>query len=445
MKQISFLLCLRYLQHRKVVLLSIVAVALSCAMLITTDSLFTGFIETIETSAGRLMGDIIIEAPSGAVITDYHELIDSLQSAESIQSATPVLQSHGLLLAGPGKVRPVIAWGIELPGRLSVTPLHDALLLQKQKPAAEVGFDVPDGPDAVGGIVGIGVLSRPDEKTDLYDMEAVKGMIGRTMALSTGSVTQSDEQADRFSRKVIKFQLADVVMAGIYQFDESFVLLPIEELSKQLYPDRPNAASAVHIRLAARTDEDKAIAIVTGMWRNFAQDRFKWYPFASIESANQRQQAQIVEYRKQMDVLLFIFGFISTGIIILVFCIFYLIVMTRRKDIGILKSCGLSAVSTAFIFILFGLIVGILGAGLGIGLGYVMIANINPIERFISMTMGINLWRASTYMFTQIPNTMHWDSVLWVTAAGVTAAAVGSLLPAIAAARIRPVETLQYE
>lgn len=419
-------------------------------MLIATDSLFTGFIETIETSAGRFMGDIIITAPSGAVITEYDKLIDSLESAETIHSATSVLQSHGLLLAGPGKVRPVMAWGVELPGRLSVTPLQESLLFQNEKPAEQVGFDVPDCPDAVGGIVGIGALVRPDEKTDVYNMDAVKDMIGQKMALTTGSVAQAENGQsgrleNRFSRKVVKFQLSDVVMTGVYQFDESSVLLPIEYLSEQLYPGRPKAATAVHIRLTPDTEPEKALAVVRGIWRNFAQDRFQWSPFVSIESAKIMQEAQVAEYHKQMGVLLFIFGLISTSIIILVFCIFYLIVMTRRKDIGILKSCGLSSFSTAAIFILFGLIVGILGAALGIGLGYVIIININAIEHFISVALGLNLWRASTYMFTQIPNTMHWGSVIWVTAAGVTAAAVGSLLPAIAAARIRPVETLQYE
>ena len=452
MKQISFLLCLRYLQHRKIVLLSILAVALSCALLIATDSLFTGFIETVESSVGKHMGDIIMEAPSGAVITEYDTLIESFESAECIQSATSVLQSQGLLLAAPSKVRPVKVLGIELPRRLSVTPLQDSLLFQKEKPIEKIGFEVSDAPRAIGGIVGVGVLTGPDEKTDLYDMDAVKSMLGQKMALTTGSMSQRKDSSEtsgsgrvQFSRKVIKFQLADVIMTGVYQFDESFVLLPIEHLSKILYPDKEKVADTIHIRLAPGVDEQKAMAVVRGIWRNFAQERFEWYSFIMIDSAKEMNKAQIIEYRKQMDVLLFIFGLISMGIIILVFCIFYLIVMTRRKDIGILKSCGLSSPATATIFILFGTVVGFVGAMLGIGLGYVIIININPIERLMSVALGINLWKASTYMFTQIPNTMNWSSVLWVTAAGVIAAAIGSLVPAIAAARIRPVETLQYE
>ena len=140
-----------------------------------------------------------------------------------------------------------------------------------------------------------------------------------------------------------------------------------------------------------------------------------------------------------------IFGLVSLGIILLVFCIFYLIVMTRRKDIGILKSCGLSSPSVAGLFVVFGVVVGIVGSIAGIGLGWLIIDNINTIEHAIARVFGFKLWKAGTYMFSQIPNTMHWASVLWITTAGVVAAAAGSLIPAAAAARVRPVETLQYE
>lgn len=449
MKQISVLLCFRYLQHRRIVLLSITAVALSCALLIATDSLFTGFICAVENSVGQHLGDIILETPANHVITDYNVLIASLQEADCIRSATAVLSSQGLLLSAPGKVRAVRIWGIELPRRLEVTPLQDSLLFQKDKPAQQVGFEVPGAAEKTGGIAGIGVLTRPDEITDEYDIESVKEMLGQSMMLTCGAVSyeqnRQDQTAPRFSRRVVRFALADVMMTGVNDFDESFVMLPLEYLSGQLYPQSPPAANIIHIRLANGADEAEAMAIVRGLWNNFAKPRFAWYDFVSIESARAMQARLIAEYKKQMGVLLLIFGLVSMGIILLVFCIFYLIVMTRRKDIGILKSCGLSSFSVAAMFVLFGTIVGLIGAGAGIGLGWLIIDNINAIEQTVASVFGIKLWKASTYLFSRIPNTMHWGSVTWITACSIGAAAAGSLIPAIAAARIRPVEILQYE
>jgi lipoprotein-releasing system permease protein len=167
--------------------------------------------------------------------------------------------------------------------------------------------------------------------------------------------------------------------------------------------------------------------------------------YASVTSTRVLYDHMIAEYKKQMNVLLFIFGLVSIGIILLVFCIFYLIVMTRRKDIGILKSCGLSSPSVAALFVLFGTAVGIVGALLGIGLGWLIIDNINAIEQTIASAFGMKLWKSGTYMFSRIPDTMHWGSVLWITATGIGAAMLGSLIPAVAAARVKPVKTLQYE
>lgn len=425
------------------------AVALSCALLIVTDSLFTGFIDKIENGFSPYLGDVIFKTPSGKTLTGYDEFIGALCEAESIESATAVLSSEGLLLSSPRKVKAASVWGIEPLRSLNVTPLNDALLFNRTEENSQIHFSIANNPEAMGGIVSIGLLTQPDELTDEYDIEAVRGMLGQPMALTTGTVMQNSENAEtaqpRFSRKVIKFSLTDVVRTGINEFDESLVLLPIETLSSQLYPDQATCANRLHIRLAPGADAEAATLVIRGLWRDFAGNRFNWSDFVSIIPTKQMQARMIVEYKKQMKVLLMIFGLVSGGIILLVFCIFYLIVMTRRKDIGILKSCGLSSPSVAGMFVLFGVVVGIVGAAAGIGLGWLIIDNINAIEQAIASVFGLKIWKASTYYFTQIPDTMHWGSVLWVTAAGIGAAAVGSLIPAAAAARVKPVETLQYE
>jgi lipoprotein-releasing system permease protein len=438
------------LQRRRIVILSIAAVALSCALLIATDSLFTGFIDNVENSLGRYQGDIVLGMPSGGTIEDTDILVKSLVEADCIDAAAPVLETQGLLLAGKGKVKPVQTWGIDLTYQKQVMPISECFLFQKEKPLEQISFDIPDDPDVIGGIVGVGVLSQPDETTDEYDIDALQQMLGEPMNLTTGVLLPSDTPDDsasipNLSRKVMRFKLADALMTGVHDFDEMFILVPIEELSAKMYPDKGLVANRVHIRLIEGTDEAQAVEIVRDIWKNFTNERSGIYRFAWIGTAKEANAPMVGEYQKQMKVLLFIFGLISMGIIILVFCIFYLIVMTRRKDIGILKSCGVPNPSVAGIFVLFGTAVGLVGSVCGIGLGYVIIRNINQIERAVSVIFGINLWQASTYKFMQIPNTMHWDSVIWVTGCGIAAAAIGSLIPAIAAARVKPVETLQYE
>lgn len=450
MKHIGWVLCLKYLQRRLMVLLSVAAVALSCALLIVTDSLFTGFIDAVENSAGRHLGDILIQSKQGSIITDYDTLIAQLEATEKVQAATAVLSGQGLLLSGPGRVRPVKVWGIELPRRLAVSPLAEGLLLQKDTLPQEIGFgNWPDG--QIGGLVGIGVLSRPDEKTDTYDMAQIRSFLGKTAALTTGMAQSNQEgqsagsERSQFRRQVIRFNIADVVTTGVNDFDEAFVYLPIAALSQSLYPESEPGADIIQIRLVPGADEEEALAVVRGVWYAFAKDRFPWYALADIKSTRQMQAQLIAEYHKQLQVLLFIFGLVSLGIILLVLCIFYLIVMTRRKDIAILKSCGLSSVSVAMIFVIFGALAGAVGAACGIGLGCLFTHHINAIEQAASAAFGLKVWKASTYMFSQIPNTVNWSAVWPIAGAGVLAAVLGALIPAISAARVKPVEILRYE
>ena len=142
---------------------------------------------------------------------------------------------------------------------------------------------------------------------------------------------------------------------------------------------------------------------------------------------------------------LLIFGVVSGGVILLIFCIFYLIVMTKRKDIAIVKSCGLGSTAVAGIFVAFGLFTGILGSAAGTVIGYLITRKVNEIERCISIIFGLKLWKSSIYMFSRIPNQMDWSATLWIIIAAAIAAALGALIPAIAAARLKPVEILRYE
>jgi len=442
MKQLGLFLCFKYLCGKKIVLLSIAAVAMSCALLITVASLFTGFIEAIENSANDHMGDIVIGAPLSLRIPKYNQLINSLEESGQIKAATAVLSGQGLLHMGKdtGDVRAVRIWGIEPASRARVAPFADLLVKHKDgiKPPT---FIVAGDTGQLGGFVAIGVVAKPDDVTDEYDLEQVTASIGRQVVLTTGT--------RELKARTIKFAIADVVFSGIYEFDKDFVYLPIDVLTEKLYPLESKVADMIQIRLNPKVEPQVALAVVRGIWRNFADRELGWSYYAisltTISTSRQMQAKLIAEYRKQMGMLMLIFGVISAGVVLLIFCIFYLIVMTKQKDIAVVKSCGLSSWSVGLLFMVFGFIIGLLGSGLGVVIGYLFTKNVNYIERVISIVFGLKLWKSSTYMFTRIPSQVHWDSVIWIGLAAVLAAAIGAVIPAIAAARVRPVNILRYE
>jgi lipoprotein-releasing system permease protein len=440
----------RYLCKRRIVLLSIAAVALSVSLLIVVASLFTGFINAFEGSAVDVIGDVIIAAPSGVTFDKYPLLIERLAKSGIVDAATPTLACDGLLHVGAGNVRGVAIWGIEPGSRTRVTRLKDALVREKQMPG-EPSFDVPGVPDKVGGYVGIGIVADPNEQTDQYDQPAIlKQMIGQQVLVTTGTMTQSSDSAGEPRRVLVPFNIADVVFTGVYQLDESLVYVPIATLQKALYPDAEGTlATSVNIKLKPGVDPEVAVVQIRGLWHSFAADELGWTPYliaaTKIATARQMQHQYVVEIRKQMGVLLLVFGVISFSVVVLVFCIFYMIVRLKRKDIAIMKSCGASGFSVAWIFLGFGVSVGLMGAALGTALGCVITANINTIEGWIRTAFGLKLWQSSVYMFDKIPDVVDWNWAFLFAGLSVVAAAIGALLPASLAARTRPVEVLRYE
>jgi lipoprotein-releasing system permease protein len=146
-----------------------------------------------------------------------------------------------------------------------------------------------------------------------------------------------------------------------------------------------------------------------------------------------------------MGVLLVIFGIVSLSVVVLIFCIFYMIVLFKQRDIAVMKSCGAASGSIACIFVGFGASVGIIGSVLGAASGYLITKNINIIEEWIRIVFGLKLWKSSVYIFSQIPNQVDWVSCGKIIALAIAAAIVGTFIPAIVAARTRPVEILRYE
>jgi len=85
------------------------------------------------------------------------------------------------------------------------------------------------------------------------------------------------------------------------------------------------------------------------------------------------------------------------------------------------------------------------GTALGVIMGMVITHNINILEKWVRMIFGIKLWRTSSYGLATIPHQVNWSAVPWIAAAAVIGCLVGVLIPAIIAARTRPVEILRYE
>lgn len=143
-----------------------------------------------------------------------------------------------------------------------------------------------------------------------------------------------------------------------------------------------------------------------------------------------------------LNVLLFlIIAVAGFGIL----AIFFMIVVEKTRDIGILKALGASSRGVMSIFLSYGLGLGLVGSGVGTVLGLLFVRYINEIEKIVTAISGRKVFDERIYYFPEIPTNVSPLMVCWVAAGAITIAVLASILPARRAAGLRPVEALRYE
>ena len=148
---------------------------------------------------------------------------------------------------------------------------------------------------------------------------------------------------------------------------------------------------------------------------------------------------------KEKLLLVILFGLISVVAVFLIFCIFYMIVMEKTRDIGIVKSVGATGPGVAGVFVGYGLVIGLLGAGLGLLAGGLVVWNINALHDALRQYLHVSIYSPEVYAFDTLPNTMDPFEVTVICLVAVLSSVMGALLPAVRAARMNPVEALRFE
>ena len=128
-----------------------------------------------------------------------------------------------------------------------------------------------------------------------------------------------------------------------------------------------------------------------------------------------------------------------------ILAIFSMIVVEKTRDIGILKSLGASNMGVLQIFLTYGLLLGMIGAGIGTLMGLAITVNINEIEQFLARSTGQDIFPRDVYYFDRIPTEIQPMAIALVNLGSVGIAVLFSILPALRAAFLHPVRALRFE
>ena len=469
----KFFLCLRYLRKRRIAFFGIAAVALCVALLIVITSLFDGFIKSLHSYWNQSYGDILL-SPNHPM-NSYGQLVETLEKIDGVSSAKAVTSTGALLYLGRGDVRGVELMGIDLDRASRDKTFTNCLLLNGDRRPPDFSLSdeaqnacrrwfgqkfrrPPDDDDLpIGCVVGIGILARPDELTDKYDRQAVIEQVGQRktpLFIITGS---GGSQVKAASIKKIRKTCwpVDIIQTGIHQADTHNVYLPFDYLRDLIGTTGPDGKKQClgRIRIYLRPGYTPAGVIedIRPVWGKFANETLNWSKdradFAYIFPAMQLPRFRLITgaIYQQLIVLQIIIGLICLVAALLIFVILFMIVMRKRKDIGIIRAVGSSRRAVAILFLSYGALIGLAGSAFGVVLGIWATHNINLIETILAKLLGFKIWKSGVYLFSEIPNEVDASAVTWIVFAGILTALLGALLPAIRAAHLQPVEALRYE
>ncbi len=496
-------LILKYLRKRRIAWVSLVAVTLCTTMVLVVISVMGGWLRMFQANLKGVAGDIVITGGGDLKgFAYYQQVLEKLKDVPEVEAAVPTIKTLGLVNIGGQMARGLQVYGYPMdqigkvtrfpqslyyeykryideaaaPGtspqkRSELLKAADAsaqnLKLEKLFPAAVYDEQVANSSSWPGMILGNGVLGiysnldggqegRDDWKYLLPVTMAVKDVSARSLTES-GAITPRS------------YRIVDDSHTAVYQIDALSAYVSFDLLQADLGMDaqeltnevtgktmtRPARANEIQIRVkqgvSLEVAKQKIAAAVNEVFeaaaaRERAQSLPDWSKIRPTVQTWREHQAKLISAIENEKVLMiFLFGMISLVAVFLIFCIFYMIVAEKTKDIGIIKSVGASDAGVAGIFLGYGLAIGIVGAGTGTLIGYLIVHNINYLHQKAGEVLGIRVFTPGSYAFDSIPNQIDTTEVTTIVGIAVLASVLGSLLPAFRASRMHPIRALHNE
>jgi lipoprotein-releasing system permease protein len=406
----------RYLRARKgerfvsiIAIFSLVGIALGVATLIVVTSVMSGFqVELVSRILG-VNGHITVNAYAGQKLDDYQKLVDEIRALPDVASATPVLDGQALLSTEGGGARGGLVRGISLDDLRALHPISDHI----------VAGNLADftGDDAIA--VGVGLATT-------YRLRVGDPLI----------VISPEGAATAFGTipRVRAYKVVAIFDAGLSDYNNSVVFLPLP--AAQVFFQKTGAVTGIEIRLH---DPDQVNAVG-----------------AQLAPLLQGRQVYARDWRHANDTIIGVLQvqkdtmFIVLGMIVLVAAFnvvssLIMLVKDKRADIAVLRTIGASSFSVLRIFLMCGAFVGVTGTVIGTLIGVVFCHYIVPIQHFVEQISGGQVFDASVFMLTELPNTIDWPDVAHVVALGLILSLLATLYPSWRAARTDPVEALRHE
>ena len=414
MSSYEFFVGLRYTRARQrtrfisfISIISIVGMALGMMVLITVLSVMNGFQREIRT---RILGVAAHVQVSGAdnTLKNWEQVAQQASRHEQVVAVAPYVNAQGLLTYGSA-VRGVFIRGI---------------LPQREERVADFDQHMRSGRlDAL----------RPGEFGIILGAQ-----LARALGVTRGEKVVVVAPQGQVTPAGILPRLKQFTVVGIfnvdhYEYDSGLALTHLEDAQKLFRFD--DAVSGVRLKLK---DLFQSTAVARELTRMISTEVYisDW----TLQHANLLRAIQI---EKRM-MFLIIFLIIAVAAFNIVSSL-VMAVKDKHSDIAILRTLGASPGSITKIFMVQGMMIGVLGTVLGVASGVALALNVDSAVLFIENLFGFKFFAKDIYLISDLPSELQAPDVVITAAASFLLSLLATIYPSYRAAKVNPAEALRYE
>lgn len=424
-------LAARYLKPKRtflavITLISVLGVTLGITVLILVMSVMTGFERELQR---KVIGfDAHLLVTNNGLIDRWKELAGKAEKTPGVVAAAPFVQGPVIVEFNHQRLAPKIR-GIEPKLEQKVSDLSKFIIAGKLDLSGDSTVIGSELARTLGVQVGdvITIYSPGNLGQVLEQLDKLKGKS------SQGKSSKGD--VDSLRQLVLPTQLTvtGIFESGRYLYDSEFLLVPLH-IGQELY----GLGGSIHGISVRTTDPNSAAEIREELRKNLPEELscVTW-----MDLNKQLFDAIAMERHVMFFLLMFIilvaaFGIMNTLITVTV---------QKTREIGVLKALGARTWQIVSVFVVQGMVVGIIGVVSGLILGMSLIRWRNEVSQWLASALGVEIFPRSIYQFNEIPAEVVPTDVALICISAFFICSLAALIPAWIASHLDPVKALRCE